>query len=201
MKRNQVVLICFAFLLLTGCVTSRLNTNYKGSDAGDLVVAVGGSLIFDIYYRRVGTTGISAPLGVLHYAPNRPSLFGPPDLEASEVNVHHLEPGNYEIYTYSISEYNGVATVLWSPKEDFSIPFTIASATTTYIGDFTGRALFGRNILGAQVPNGGYFVVSDKQDRDIPIARKQNPELLPVTVSVFDVSRLGLPTLATTESR
>jgi hypothetical protein len=52
-------------------------------------------------------------------------------------------------------------------------------------------------VLGAQ----GYFVIADKSDRDLAIARQRRPELPAATVAVTDVSAWGHPMLRADEAR
>ena len=49
--------------------------------------------------------------------------------------------------------------------------------------------------LASRLGATGYFVVSDRHERDLAIARKKQPDLPPATVTVTDVSQFGWPFL------
>lgn len=198
-------LLIVACLLLSGCVADRVDSDYRGKDAGTLVFSegnIGSTLISTLHYRKVGqSSGVTfGGDGIIYNNPN--SIFGyTPDFsghETGQVTIQHLEPGDYEIYTYQIDG-TGMVTLSWFPNKTFSIPFTIKPNQTTYIGDFECVALMGRSPLGLKLLAGGYFVVTDQHDRDIEIARKKEPGLPPVTISVTDVSKLDAPGLRTME--
>ncbi|MBI3676174.1 MAG: hypothetical protein HY243_06110 [Proteobacteria bacterium] len=196
--KKLAAIVC---LFLTGCVTDRVDTSYHGSDAGVLVFSAGsiaGKRGVQIFYRKVGQ-----PSGVRGFGGDGSIYYNPgsiftrdPDFtghETGEVTVQHLEPGEYEIYTWQVAEgMGGLGEVLWSPRSDFSLRFTVRPGQTTYIGDY---ARF-------QFP-GAYtaftFVISDKHERDIAIAKKVEPNLPPVTIQVPDVSRLNEPSLLSKE--
>jgi hypothetical protein len=76
----------------------------------------------------------------------------------------------------------------WHSVEDFSIPFTVTSGEAVYLGDFRGIATTRRSALslGAPLPTGVYFVVSNREQRDFPIARRKAPYLADIKVQVTD---------------
>lgn len=206
MNKAHLVFVC---LLLGGCAIDPIDKNYRGADSGDLVFSVDGKANaaqrFVLFYRKVGQ---ESGLAILPYGKIDLDIgiLSAPDYdfqgaEVGDVTVSHLQPGNYEIFKYEIHTWNGVADVMQFPRQDFSIPFTISSGKATYIGNFRGVPLVGKNIFGMQVSDSGYFVVSDKHMRDIPVALKHDPKLLPVTLSVFDVTRLRNPALVPAEYR
>lgn len=107
--------------------------------------------------------------------------------ESGHVTVEYLEPGNYEVYSYDLFGGWGAMQTVYSPKSDISIPFVIKAGEATYIGDFAGV----RIKMGDKTA--GYFVLTDKHDRDLDVARRHEPALPPMTVSVVDASKLGTP--------
>lgn len=202
MKRLFLLALC---VLLAGCVSNPVHRGYKGQDAGVLIFsagAIGAPLDVDFYYRKLGqpsgyrTTGGD---GSISYNP-RLLLRGTLDYtghEMGKVHVEHLEPGDYEVYTWSLVGNGMVSELDLMPhRGDFSLPFTIKPGQATYVGNFAAVAIGGEG-----VPPGAifYYVVSDKHERDIAIARQKEPNLPPVTIQVTDVSKLGEPSLLVKE--
>lgn len=208
MKRSLLLL---AFVLLAGraAASDRVHENYKGADAGVLIYAagsIGPESNFKFFYRKVGAPsgyrGFGGD-GSIYYDTRSLFISRPADFtghEDGQVVTTRLEPGSYEVYTYKIvaGAYGG--EIDWGPAHgDFSIPFTIETGKATYIGDFAGIRLSGEGAFGSKTVEGGLIIVTDKHERDIPIAQKQMPNLPPVTVSVMDVSKLGEPALLSKE--
>ena len=97
------------------------------------------------------------------------------------VGVHALKPGDYEIYTFGTFGFNGAVGY---PSGEFSLPFSIKPGETTYIGNFDSRP-------GAFTIS---FVVTDRHERDMAIARRKEASLpAAVTMAVPDVARIGSP--------
>jgi hypothetical protein len=117
--------------------------------------------------------------------------------EIGKVVVKRLKPGNYEFYTFGItSPTTMLGGVHLEPRQSFSIPFTIKPGEATYVGDFTFIGPLPAPAIVLQASDwgaGGYIVLSDQHERDIPIAQKRDPKLGPVTVEVVDATALGAP--------
>jgi len=110
------------------------------------------------------------------------------------VTVKELPPGNYEIYSYVVKWREGkFKDKAVASAEPFTVPFTIAAGKTTYLGNFGAVGFKQENQWGYSVPAGAYFVVSDKADRDLEIARRKMPEIGPVTKQVPDPEKLAIP--------
>jgi hypothetical protein len=121
-----------------------------------------------------------------------------PDFEgrvSGIVTIDRLKAGQYEICALSII--NGLKIA--APRKAISIPFAIAAGNTTCIGEFRSVEIAGRGIFGITMPVAAYVVVSDEHERDIAIARKREPQLMPPTISVTDVSTLNEPMLHSRE--
>jgi hypothetical protein len=112
--------------------------------------------------------------------------------ETGKVQIQHLRPGKYEVYSFEFTGSSIGEWITWHPKKPFSIPFTINPGETTYIGNFARAPSLGTQ-KASELGAAGFFVVSDKHQRDIEIARRKRPDLTPVTVSVTDVSEFGVP--------
>ena len=117
--------------------------------------------------------------------------------ESGFVVVKKLPPGQYEIYNYGIDGTNFVSTIHWQSRTNFSIPFTIEAGKATYIGNFARGCWCKRSTAVADFL--GYFTISDKSARDIPIARAKDPSLTDINVDVADVSKFNSPMLYTSE--
>jgi hypothetical protein len=86
----------------------------------------------------------------------------------------HLPPGNYELFNVRFFENRGsMGTTTFTSKVDFSVPFSVEEGKATYLGQFVGKRLVGKNILHLPVSAGGYYVVSDQVERDIAILEKR----------------------------
>jgi hypothetical protein len=180
------------------CASSEELKDYSGDDAGFMVIGVGS-------YTSVGSRGVSyllnfrkkgsAQTGTIKFTPHRPALpfLGTKrdfdeDSETGFVDVRKLAPGDYEIFSIHAEMY-GVLQWRWSSKDEFSVPFTISPGVGTYLGDFRGIATTHRSVLslGSPLPTGAYFVVSNREDRDFPIALRKVPALTQIHAAIPDV--------------
>lgn len=188
-------------LLLALAVSTNAHAgDYSGTDKGTVVIGIGaiGNKLdgYAVYYRVAGQNS-SGLFGDARFRFQPDALFSPkPDFvgkdamhETGEVQIVHLRPGNYEIFKVDLSSSNGF-TNAWLTSKEFSIPFVVRTGETTYIGDYSGVG----TPLGYGRMN-GYFVLSDQHDRDIPIAKTKEHDLMPVTVSVPDPAVLGIPVI------
>jgi hypothetical protein len=131
----------------------------------------------------------------------RSGLFDTPtdfDDARAEVSIFVLElpQGRYQIQNF---EYHSVG--LWgsefrqNAREEFSVSFEIVAGQTTYLGEFVAMPIFGRNLFGREVPAATYWEISDKEARDIALARQRmpGPNLGRVTAAVPDPGKIKLP--------
>ena len=188
MKRLLVALC----LLLCGCSGVPVDTNYRGADGGVLVFSagyIGQPFNMDFLYKKVGTPSARGEgvHGRIHY---NASLLArtPNDYEGKEsgaVRVVHLAPGEYEVYTWEISTYGPIVDSDYWPKREFSWRFTIKPGETTYIGTYEVCPP-----AGTVFDYAFKFLVADRRERDLAIARKKEPGLPPVSFAVPDVSNI-----------
>ena len=115
--------------------------------------------------------------------------------ETGRVITRNLPPGRYEIYNFMFS---GAYRTTSSAKR-FSIPFEIKAGEATYIGNFARAASLG-TVLQPALGANGYYIISDKSDRDLPIAQARNKNLPPVRKEVIDVAELDHPAIRATEA-
>lgn len=194
----RILLAAMAALALTGCTSG-----YGGPDAGMLICSsgsIGAESRFQLFYRKAGKSWSDGSIDYdTHSVFARPADFT--GHENGQVTTVHLRPGRYEVYSYEIyiPVYDG-SPLVWGPSKDFSIPFVIRPGEATYIGDFAYVRFKDEVMPGIVLTAAGGFVVTDKHERDVPIARQQDPNLpQAVGISVTDVSALDVPTLLSRE--
>jgi hypothetical protein len=201
-RRILLALAVAASLVSAGESWSRDLKDYSGDDAGFMVMSVGSdtsmgsrAITYTLNFRNKG----SGEIGTIKFTPHRPAVpfvgtkrdFDGDD-ETGFVDVRRLAPGDYEIFGLSAAMY-GVIGWHWKPTDEFSIPFTIKPGVGTYLGSFTGIATSKRSVLslGAPFPTGAYFVVSNREGRDLPIARRKVPALNQINAEVPDVAAVN----------
>lgn len=195
-------------ITLSGCETMKPVPEYAGADAGYLVVSMGEGVdtnysSYKLFYQNKVDTKMS---GGVHFS--SAGFIGPPTLdfkgeERGVVLVKNLPPGDYELINFEIY-HNGAnitPSMWWKSKENFSIPFKISAGTATYLGDFKAVGLLFRSFLGQKHAIGGaYFVVTDKSDRDIPIAKQKQSSINKVELNIPNVDTLHNPLIRSKES-
>lgn len=176
---------------------------YQGADGGYVVWSAGSRAIpmnFTFHYRgltptpglRRAWTGTLGCGCVGMWGPRRD--FDYTGLENGKVAIQRLPPGDYEIHDFGFGGSLGGMITSGSSARAFVIPFTVRSGQTTYIGGFARAVSLGTSlapVLGAA----GYFVISDRSARDLPIARAKMPDLPEATIQVTDVSAFRHPAL------
>ena len=202
-----VVALALAFLVLPASSSAK-KREYDGTDAGYLVYAVGTVKIgmhFDFNYRRFATLdGVPAQDwkakieprlgGAIYLKVKNPDFTGE---ESGHVVVMRVPPGRYEVHNFAFAgstPFGG--SVHWSPAKPFALPFTVSSGEATYIGSFMRAPSLGTPLerkLGAA----GYFIVADRSERDLPIARTRLPAGTTLSSAVTDVSQFGSEVLRT----
>lgn len=202
MKKTTILCACLA---LGGCATFSTDPNYRGNDSAAVVFSMGLTGTCEGYafeYRNTDKNAIYSQNGRIMFSAKSVRYWGRDnDFRGDErgiVNVQHLSPGTYEIYDYTIyGTYNGINNFNWKSAQKFSMQFTALPRQTVYLGDFNCVGLRAKSILGLDVDGGGYFVISDKLDRDEPIARRQDSSLGNITRAVVDAGKAGIPMLRT----
>jgi hypothetical protein len=208
-----------SLLLLAGCVNDGpasglpgnnfldngkpLSGKYAGADAGYLITAVAArsDTSYDYYMLRYRTKDRSDSAGIWWGQENiydRRKLDIDDGKETGIVDVRRLPPGAYEIFNFEIMLNGGMMHTKWFSKQNFSVPFTIEPGKATYIGEFMAVRLTGKSWVGLSEPNGAYFVLSDKAERDVVIAKQKESGLSEVTSAVVDPNTLGNPLISAT---
>jgi hypothetical protein len=180
-----------AILLCLASCPAIARGEYSGPDAGVLVISFGSlgkqADGYTFWYKPRGQKPGWFPDDV-GYEPHSILFDHAPDYsghEAGQVHILHLKPGDYEIYRAAIFANAGIQNFTFDLPE-FSLPFTIRPGEATYVGDLAGAAEWRGGAL-----QGGYYVVSDRHERDLDIARRKDAQLPPVTVAVPDVSGMA----------
>lgn len=199
MSLLQKIFAVVTLILMAGCATTgQIPRDYSGSDAGYLIVGLGAApgTNYTSYTLKFRKKSDPAEGSVRYLQEN---LFKPTprDFDDSQengfVDIQKLPAGEYEIYNFSIFLNGGMFQNYYGSRQDFSIPFKIVPDKATYIGDFTAVKITGKNFFGMTVPGGAYFILSNKQSRDVSIAKRKLPELGNIEPSVPDAAAVGNP--------
>lgn len=148
---------------------------------------------YQLKVRKVG----GAPIGTFGCSHNAFDMHAN-DLDALRrfgfVTVRQLPPGNYEVYGYDVKWREGKdKDKALTSAEPFSIPFTIEAGKTTYLGSYGAVGFKAKNEWGVSEPAGAYFVIANRAQRDMEIAKKKMPRLGPVTNATPDPVALKIP--------
>src|SRR5450631_533554 len=204
MRTIGTMVFLAGILTLPVCEANPTADKYSGSDAGYLVVGLAAydtmesrAIKYTLDYLRIG----SNDTGSVSFSPKKklklmPFMHQKADFEDGDemgvVEVRKLPPGNYELVKVEGALYAGFIRWRWQSKDGFSIPFTIEAGNATYVGHFQGHSTSVRSVLslGAPLPSGAYFVVSNQIDHDLPIARKKVGTFQEIKIAVPDVAEL-----------
>ena len=180
-------------LVLAAC--NSIPTDYKGSDAGTVLVGIGVvkggypyssfALLFRSTDEWKGDPAL-VPSGrfVFHamsfFGENKPD-YDSPD-EFGVVIASRLRPGNYEVFNFDVFFNGGMVQSNFKSRQPISIPFAVRPGEAVYLGNYQARSRMGKNVFGLSVPAGAVFAVEDRMDQAVGIAKKKIP-LLPATVA------------------
>jgi hypothetical protein len=127
------------------------------------------------YTLRIRKRDKSAQGGVI-YVPHEIFNQTPCDFEENAyhgfVKVLNLEPGEYEVFNFLLSRRSGV---MYSAKKDFSKPFIVREGEIIYIGEYWFASKRTKDFMGTSYSF--YITVSDRSERDIPLAIKKEPTI------------------------
>jgi hypothetical protein len=207
----RVVVVLFA-LLITGCVSSgpasgppvigftenpTLSGKYSGADAGYLIMSLAArkGIRFNGYSILFRKADRSAD-GAVWWGQDSPYDQRKLDIndsnETGVVDVRRLPPGDYEIFNYDIDWVGGLGRRNWKSKQDFSIPFTIKSGQATYVGEFMAAPVEQHGLLPSMPADDElYFVLANKADRDIAIAKQKEASINEVSGADVTPSTIG----------
>jgi len=107
-------------------------------------------------------------------------LHSSPEMKNDSVKVYYqaamLPSGDYKIYGWGMT-YNNGSGITYFPMGNFDLPFTVSGGRINYLGDYLGITSKGRNAIGMKVPSGGYFIVSNRFEKDHPAIVEKWPGL------------------------
>ncbi len=191
--------IVLCVLAISGCATEI--PRYEGPDAGYAVASIAAKSdteysSYRFFFRQRGVEGTRNFVWLQNnmFSSDKPDFTVPG--ESGEVQAIKLAPGEYELYTFSVFQNGYPAQMTYEPRENFSIPFTVRPQRTTYLGEYMAIATYGENFFGMKVKGGPIFVVSDRQARDIPIAKTEEPGITAVQAAVPGAAQLRPPLFA-----
>lgn len=167
-------------LLLAGCAIG-LPTDYQGPDAGHAVIGIGATKdthynSYSLLFHRIDGQAPSKAMrdiGWLSYWESMITLQKTDYDDAAESGVvvtADLPPGRYEVFNFDVYNKGGV-TVTYSAGRPFSIPFVIEPGKTVYLGNYQANAPRPDSRSGLQLRAPVTFVVENRQDRDMALAR------------------------------
>ena len=210
MKLLGIIITFVVFLDTNVASAARAPREYGQADGGYLIYSVGsigGGLDFWFPYkydipnssnRASEWIGLISPTlgGMWYLRVMNPDFTG---REAGHVVVRRLPPGHYSIENFGFGgQIPGIATYDWSSAVPFKIEFNIAPGRATYIGSFMRTVSLGTS-LEAQLGAAGFFVIANRAERDLPIARQKMPQLPEINIAVTDVSIFGSAVLRNSE--
>lgn len=183
---TRIIYVFVLALLLSGCISPEAVRmpigleNYSGAKAGQVFGSIGAAQnapysSVEILFRKTG----SSDSGRFVFAYDSIAGGVPLDIRdkttrGATVFSARLPEGEYEIFQVSFFLNRGqFGSTTFTAKEDFSIPFSIKEGQSTYLGEFISYHTTGKNFFGMSIPWGGYFVVSDKLQRDTDIFVKK----------------------------
>jgi len=97
------------------------------------------------------------------------------DNSAGVVRAIELPAGAWRVASFRLE--SSITNRRWSPRQEFSIPFTVSPGEVTYLGEFLATGTYGKPLLGLRAVEKPYFLVSDQRARDVPIAARETPEI------------------------
>lgn len=170
-----------AALLLGGCAASG-PTMPPGVSAGWVVVSMAKDMGYNVAELAIKPLDNSSGLrGMGFYAMNVGATlheFG--GKKEGYVKAAQFAPGTYHIVNFKLVY--AATNSVYSSKADFSVPFEVKANEITYLGEFLATGTLAKLVIFVPSPERPYFILSDQQARDMPIAVAETPQLkdLPV---------------------
>lgn len=198
LSRKYIAIL--AFIAACTLPTYAAPAKDKDPNSGTLIMAIGEAPdMYFIWYRwqlrRVGDTKIESMeiMGNNNDFAARRHFKGE---EIGRVLTQEFPEGDYEFVGFEVEEQIGMTTIKRTVG-DFSLPFHITAGKSTYVGDFMAQvAAYRTSFFGDIVPSSIYFVISDKNARDLPLAKTLYPGLSEPVISVVDPDAAQHPMLS-----
>jgi hypothetical protein len=178
---GRFTLLMLVVLLLASCATppSTFLREYTGADAGYIIASVANRQKSSYSNSELGIRSLPDLLhsgmgyiesNFLTSAEDRQEDFNE-KCEKGAVGVMRVKPGRYELYI--VSTRNGRMSIF--SGRAFSIVFEVKPNEAVYLGAFT--AILDFNFGITPKVDEFYFNVTDRQERDLPIAIKKEPAI------------------------
>ena len=188
------LLAALTTLLLAAC---QMNVSmYNGPDAGYAVASIAVPIKSSYSNVQLDFRSLDGKSDSYLFWVNDDAVLAPTAdfRSASEhggIATMKLKPGRYEFYDFAVS----APGMGYQPRIAFSIPITIEPGKITYLGQYLTLGIPKEGLFGGEIEGAPYFVLSNQQARDIPLAAKDNPVLagLPVINGVPNPATLGVP--------
>jgi hypothetical protein len=190
----RMMAISIVLLTLTAC---QMNVSmYDGPDAGYAVASIAVEtrstyMNVQLDFRSSDGKDDSYLFWVNDEAVLAPAADFRSAQEHGGVATLRLRPGRYEFYSFGVS----APGMGYQPRIAFSVPIVIEAGKVSYLGQYLTLGLPKEGLFGGEVQGAPYFVISNQQSRDIPLAAKHTPALagLPVVTRVPNPATLGVP--------
>ncbi len=174
MKYFFIFITC---VVLSACNSVGMSTDYTGSDAGYVVAGIGSTPDSDfqnysLIFKNV-STGQKGSLTFMQGSILKESPQYSDDFGVGVVKVASIPAGKYEFINYSAFRGNGgTGGIVYSAKEDFSIPFEIKPGETIYLGNYQALVVFSKTAIGINISHWEGFKVRDASAHDLSIAQR-----------------------------
>lgn len=173
------LIFALALAISAGCASvPDVANEYSGADAGRVAIGIGTAKgtyynVYSLFFRKVGEKKSD------RFAYFHENMFTAQKrdyenaLESGVVQSFRLSPGDYEIFNFSIFLNGGTVQNTYGSKQEFSIPFTVKSNETTYLGNYQANKVMGKNFFGLPLPAGAVFIVSNREKDDLELVKKR----------------------------
>jgi len=193
MKIRNIIVLVISVMLIQGCVG--VNSGLKPKEK---IEPNNGVFVISASRKGAGVASvfIKSESGKLYVIESSGILSG--NIEEGEVegNAYAFQgkPGIYKLTTWQLYIYSGITETVIGPKKIEPITFEVKPGQITYLGNYHIDTLYGKNILGIDIPAGAKITISDKEYRDLSIAKKEHPNIanMPVLKSVSNIQNWGL---------
>lgn len=108
-----------------------------------------------------------------------------------DTNIHHftdkesegdvfafvLPAGKYHFYNFQIHHSTVSSDESWFAKQPYSIVFDVQPNKVNYLGEVRFTSKENINLIGNISRDGGFWVIHDNKDRDMPLINRQYPNI------------------------
>lgn len=168
--------------------SGRIAVNAKGTGSNKSVIV---SMVPQVATKEPG--GFSNFMGPAFVA-SRPS----------DVIAIPVPAGNYNVSGWSVTDRAVSADVTFRNRLQMEVPFQVRSGEATYIGRINAVTVYGKNILGMQVPGEALVIITDEFGKDLSRIVSEYPAIKRAGIRKSNVSELyrkDLQRIAETPSR